>query len=124
MAFQISSDVFIWLRYYKPSPSSPPHSPPSSRNDLLTPANLGLPCVFKCSRVFVSVIDWEPVCVCVCASYLSVCQLVYLCVCVCICGASWCDDLWGHTSAALEHKTCHKAAHGCVVVTTSLSRLI
>lgn len=73
MAFQIPSDVFIWRWCYKPS-ASPPRP---ADDDLLTPSNLGLPCVFKYSHVFVAVIDWESVCVCASS---PVCQLVYLCV--------------------------------------------
>lgn len=77
MAFQISSDVFIW-------PSSPRHNPPATTNlsDLLTPANLGLSSVCKCSHVLLFMIDGEfgfhlatvmhaHVCVCVIVLYLG-----------------------------------------------------
>ena len=100
MAFQISSDVFIWHCRYKPSPSSPPQPTPfssSPHDDPLTPANLALPGVFKCSLVFVSVIDWEYVCVCVSSSPVH--QPVYLCVSVCV-GALRRDDLWGPNTCA------------------------
>lgn len=73
MAFQIPCDVFIWLWYYKQSPSSPPQ-PPTHHDDLLTPANCGLPCVL----MFLYLIDWEFVCV----RFVS-CQLLRVCMCVC-----------------------------------------
>lgn len=85
MAFQISCDVFIWLWYNKPLPSSPPQSLPSPHHDPLTPANLGLPCVFKCSHEPETVTDREPVCARV---------SVYLCVAVLVTHHGW-DHLRG-----------------------------
>lgn len=127
MAFQISSDVFIWLCCYKPSPSSPPQLPPPLMMTRWPP--LTLPCQAclsapLCLYPWLTVSLW--VCVCVCARASSpVCQPVYLCVSVCV-GALWRDDLWSQTCAPLEQKTCHisQSSTCFVAVMTSLSRLM
>lgn len=80
-------------------------SPPPPHDDLLTPTDLGLPCVFKCSNVFVPVIDWVFVFMCVCVRTLHLGSLC-TCMCVCIYDTPRCNDLRGCTSAALQRKAC------------------
>lgn len=127
MAFQISSDVFIWHCRYKPSPSSPPQPTPfssSPHDDPLTPANLALPGVFKCSLVFVSVIDWEYVCVCVCLHLLSISPCT--CVSRCVLAHYGVMTYGGQTRAPLEQKTrqISQSSSCFVAAMTSLSRLM